>query len=78
MAQKAAAVQEALWTLVSAADKDSAVKDGNNFNYLDNGIPVIKGLVTALIANANTPQAQVKSITITPVSDVIIYRMILI
>ena len=69
MAQKAAAVQEAFWTLVSAADKDSTVKDGNNFNYLDNGIPAIQGLVITLITNANKPEALIKSVTITPTSN---------
>jgi hypothetical protein len=68
MAQKAAAVQEAFWTLISAANST----DGNTFNYITNGIKYdakIQGLVTILIGQANSPQAQVSSLAITPISD---------
>jgi uncharacterized surface anchored protein len=68
MAQKAAAVQEAFWTLISAANST----DNNTFNYITNGIKYdakIQGLVAALIGRANSPQAQVSSLAITPISD---------
>ena len=61
--EKAAAMQEAFWHLVSAAN----ATDGNTFNYMVSGIPGIRPLVASILSRVDSIAG---SITINPTEDI--------